>query len=53
MAGQHFEILGWHFFANCHWNFTFASHGLRNNPNHGRPIRSIVLLGLELSWWRA
>lgn len=56
MTGRDIEVFGWHLFVNCHWRYTRESYGYRRYPNDANwrsyVIHSIVVLGLELSWWR-
>lgn len=57
LHGRYFKFAGRQFFVNVHWlgigSRVFSTHLPRRNPNHGRPIWNVLILGIELSWWRA
>jgi hypothetical protein len=49
--GRMFTIGGWWVWVNCHTRWSLLTH-YRHTPNFGRPVRSLVILGCELSWGR-
>lgn len=51
-TGKHFRLFGWWFFVNSHTDFTRRT-SYNFNPNHGRSVRSLIVLGYEISWGRA